>query len=64
VGAGDIGVYFLQEPISAVGEGSSIECWVDDNYKGAKVLDNAADIGEPTPKYVFLDLFCLLLSIS
>ena len=48
VGAGDIGVYFLREPISQVGEGSAVECWVDDNYAGAKVIENAADIGEPT----------------
>ena len=49
VGAGDIGVYYLKEPVSQVGEGSSIECWVDDNYGGAKVIENAADIGESTP---------------
>ena len=49
VGAGDIGIYFIKEPVSQVGEGSSIECWVDDNYGGAKVIENAADVGEPTP---------------
>jgi len=33
VGAGDIGIYYLEEFVSAVnGEGSSVECWVDDNY--------------------------------
>ena len=53
VGAGDIGIYYLKEPVSAVGEGSSVECWVDDNYGGAKVIENAADVGEPTPAYVF-----------
>jgi hypothetical protein len=49
VGAGDIGVYFLKEPVREVGEGSSVECWVDDNYAGAKVIENAGDVGEPVP---------------
>ena len=52
VGAGDIVIYYLKEPVSQIGEGSSVECWVDDNYGGAKVIQNAADIGEPTPAYV------------
>ena len=46
VGKGDIGVYYLQEPASEVGEGSAVECWVDDNYAGAKMIENAADVGE------------------
>ena len=58
VGAGDIGVYYLEEP----GEGSAVECWVDDNYAGAKVLENSADVGEPTPRYVVLDLLGSLLN--
>jgi len=49
VGAGDIGIYYLKDPVSQVGEGSSVECWVDDNYAGAKVIENAASVGEPTP---------------
>jgi hypothetical protein len=57
VGAGDIGIYYLREPVSKIGEGSSVECWVDDNYGGAKVIENAANIGEPTPAYVFLFSF-------
>lgn len=57
VGAGDIGIYYLSEPVSKIGGGSSIECWVDDNYGGAKVIGNAAEIGEPTPAYVFLSFF-------
>lgn len=52
VGAGDIGIYYLKEPVSKIGEGSLVECWVDDNYSGAKVIENAADIGDPTPAYV------------
>lgn len=66
VGAGDIGVYFLREPVSVVGEGSSVECWVDDNYAGAKMIENAGDVGEPTPTYVLLasggcgNLTCLI----
>lgn len=54
VGAGDIGIYYLKEPSSTVGLGSAVECWVDDNYKGAVVIENAAQIGEPVPTYVQL----------
>ena len=57
VGAGDIAVYYIREPISQVGEGSAVECWVDDNYAGAKTLENAADIGEPTPKLQIIDQY-------
>lgn len=49
VGAGDIGVYYLREPASEIGLGSAVECWVDDNYKGAIVIENAAQIGEAVP---------------
>lgn len=49
VGAGDIGIYYLREPASEVGLGSAVECWVDDNYKGAVVIENAAQVGEPIP---------------
>ena len=49
VEAGDIGIYYLKEPVSQVGEGSSVECWVDDNYAGAKVIENAASVGDLTP---------------
>jgi hypothetical protein len=58
VGAGDVGVYYLREPISQVGEGSAIECWVDNNYDGAKTIENAADIKEPVAQYVFRSLTC------
>lgn len=51
VGGGDIGVYYLQEPISQIGQGSSVECWVDDNYGGARLIENAANVGEPTARY-------------
>jgi len=57
VGAGDIGIYYLREPVSKIGEGSSIECWVDDNYGGAKVIENAADVLEPTPALRIIDHF-------
>ena len=52
VGGGDIGVYYLREPVAVVGEGSSVECWVDDNYAGAKVIENAADIEDAILTYV------------
>ncbi|KAG6825912.1 hypothetical protein H0H92_001882 [Tricholoma furcatifolium] len=57
VGAGDIGVYYLREPIRKVGEGSAVDCWVDDNYAGAKTIENAADIDEETPALMVIDHF-------
>lgn len=57
VGAGDIGVYYLREPIKKVGEGSAVECWVDDNYGGAKIIENAADIDEEVPALMVIDHF-------
>ena len=44
--------------MGVVGEGSSV--WVDDNYAGAKVIENAADIGDPIPMYVPFFLLFLL----
>lgn len=50
LGAGDVGVYYLEEPKSVVGvHGSSVNCWVDDNYAGRVKIANAGDVGEPTP---------------
>ena len=50
VGAGDVGVYYLKEPKSVVGaHGSSVNCWVDDNYVGRVQIPNAGDVGEPAP---------------
>jgi hypothetical protein len=50
LGAGDVGVYYLKEPKSVVGlYGSSVHCWVDDNYAGRVEISNAGDVGEPTP---------------
>jgi len=60
VGNGDIGIYFMKEPVAApdgtgVGVGSAVECWVDDNYQGAVVIENAAYIAEPVPTLVMID---------
>lgn len=35
VGAGDVGLYYLKEPIRDIGEGAQLECWVDDNVREA-----------------------------
>ncbi|KAJ8523328.1 hypothetical protein ONZ45_g165 [Pleurotus djamor] len=45
VNAGDIGIYFVKEKAgkAGFGEGSAVECWVDDNYGGAHTLENAGD---------------------
>jgi hypothetical protein len=55
VGAGDVAVYYVKEPFRDVGEGSAVECWVDDNYAGARTLENAADVGEPTAALYYID---------
>ena len=52
VGAGDVGVYYMREPMSRVGDGSAISCWVDDNFSGFTIISNSWDIGETTPAYV------------
>lgn len=45
MGAGDIGIYYVREKAGKQGfdEGSAVECWVDDNYAGAKTLENAGE---------------------
>ncbi|CAK5269766.1 unnamed protein product [Mycena citricolor] len=57
VGAGDIGIYYIKEPINTVGEGSAVECWVDDNYAGARTVENAADVPEATAALFYIDHF-------
>ena len=49
----------LFEGAGVVGEGSSAECWVDDNYAGANVIKNAADVGDPISTYVLFSFFLL-----
>ncbi|KAK7052955.1 hypothetical protein VNI00_004275 [Paramarasmius palmivorus] len=39
IGGGDVGVYYLVSPDNG-GEGSEIDCWVDDNTPGARTLRN------------------------
>ncbi|KAG9310170.1 hypothetical protein JVU11DRAFT_9793 [Chiua virens] len=58
VGAGDVGIYYIKEPIRDVGEGSQMECWVDDNFAGAVILENAGTVGSPIP-YVRVSFFFL-----
>ncbi|KAG6329597.1 hypothetical protein ID866_9490 [Astraeus odoratus] len=55
VGAGDIGVYYLKEPINDIGEGSQLECWVDDNFGGAVIIENSGDVSGPTPTLEIID---------
>lgn len=70
VGSGEVAIYFLKRPASSFssssdsssplgnGEGSAIECWVDNNYAGAVVLENAAsNIDEPVPALEVIDRF-------
>jgi hypothetical protein len=60
VAAGGVGIYYLKESAKDVGDGSAVECWVDDNYSGAKFLENVASGVESVPTYVLS--FCYLLS--
>ncbi|KAF9001181.1 hypothetical protein BDQ17DRAFT_1391107 [Cyathus striatus] len=55
IGAGDIGIYYIVETVKVAGEGSKVECWVDDNYAGAKTLENVQDIGEARPQLTMID---------
>ncbi|KAG5353189.1 hypothetical protein C0989_009566 [Termitomyces sp. Mn162] len=58
VGAGDVGVYYVREPVAKVGAGSRAKCWVDDNVPGARVIDNVLQEGEEeTPTLVVIDHF-------
>lgn len=45
IGAGDVGIYFLQHPIDQ--PAGTVSCWVDDNREGAKQLQGNADTEEP-----------------
>jgi hypothetical protein len=49
VAAGGVGIYYLKESAKDIGEGSAVECWVDDNYSGAKFLENVASGVEAVP---------------
>ncbi|KAH0831366.1 hypothetical protein J3R83DRAFT_14029 [Lanmaoa asiatica] len=53
VGAGDVGIYYVKEPIRDVEQGSQMECWVDDNFTGAVIIENAGDVNSPVPRHVF-----------
>ncbi|KAG8216246.1 hypothetical protein J3R82DRAFT_8288 [Butyriboletus roseoflavus] len=55
VGAGDVGIYYLKEPIRDVKQGSQVECWVDDNFKGAVIIENAGDVHAPVPTLEMID---------
>ncbi|EJD51813.1 hypothetical protein AURDEDRAFT_142703 [Auricularia subglabra TFB-10046 SS5] len=56
VGAGDIAVYYLMEPRTPDGKlNSSVRCWVDDNVKGAKLINNAGDVDRSTPSLRIID---------
>lgn len=45
IGAGDVGVYFMQQPMDK--PAATAKCWVDDNVGGAKALKGNADTEEP-----------------
>ncbi|KAF9452137.1 hypothetical protein P691DRAFT_661721 [Macrolepiota fuliginosa MF-IS2] len=46
VGHGDVGIYYMREGRDKLMDGGSeIECWVDDNYNGRKVLSNFFEEG-------------------
>ncbi|KAF8120029.1 hypothetical protein EV363DRAFT_1228384 [Boletus edulis] len=55
VSAGDVGIYYVKEPIEEIGEGSQLQCWVDDNVRGAVIVENAGNIIEPVPTLEIID---------
>ncbi|KAF9045273.1 hypothetical protein BJ165DRAFT_1476455 [Panaeolus papilionaceus] len=57
IGAGDVAISFIQHPINQIGEGSSVECWVDDNYGGAKTLENSWEGDEDRVETRVIDRF-------
>ncbi|KAH8112798.1 Cap64 protein [Phellopilus nigrolimitatus] len=57
VGAGDIAVYYLKEPLSDDSAGSAVRCWVDDNTEGAHLLVNTGEVDEITPTVYVIDHF-------
>jgi hypothetical protein len=44
LGAGDVGIYFLQSPSDK--PLGTVKCWVDDNFGGAKELHGTAEVEE------------------
>ncbi|KAG8834849.1 cap64-like protein [Serendipita sp. 399] len=52
-GAGEVAVYILEES-KTVEESASIECWVDDNYGGRKLIRNDRK-GEVRPRLIVID---------
>lgn len=49
VGSGDIAIYYLKDRRTEENGGSAVQCWVDNNYAGAKMLTNRGDdVGETT----------------
>jgi len=55
VSAGDIGVYYVTEPIGSDEAGSAVECWVDDNYGGARLIENDGNVPGSTPALEVID---------
>lgn len=51
VSVGDIAVHYLEESKADPTAGSSVECWVDDNYKGKYRIDNWAPGHGVRPRY-------------
>lgn len=43
--------------MSRIGEGSEIECWVDDNFGGAVIIENAGDVSDGVPTLAVIDQF-------
>ena len=61
IGAGDVGIYYMKEPIKDIGEGSQLKCWVDDNIRGAVIIENAGNVNGLTPMYAVVSSFSLFV---
>ncbi|WVR08443.1 hypothetical protein IAU60_005498 [Kwoniella sp. DSM 27419] len=53
LGAGDVGIYFLQSPVDK--PLGNVKCWVDDNYNGAKELEGTAEVEDVIATLVMID---------
>lgn len=58
ISAGDVGVYYIKESYEVLGSeiGSTVACWVDDNFGGQVKLSNLGHEGDSEPTCV-LHLF-------
>jgi len=53
ISAGEVAIYYLQEPTSQ--PGGRAACWVDDDYAGRVELSGTAEVGDTTPTLTIIN---------